>query len=72
MLFPFRGGVTNGKSRLTGLMIFFVEMTGSVHKGRKVNLIDFGFCKALGTVSHYVLVAKLVEYGSGSWTSRWT
>lgn len=64
-------GVTKGKSWLTSLKIFFVEMTGSVHKGRNVDVIGFGFCKVLGMVSHCVLAAKLVGYGLDSWALRW-
>lgn len=46
-------------------------MNGLVDKGTTV-AVYFDFSKALNTVSHSILKDKLMKYGLGMWTVRWT
>ncbi|KAK4821226.1 hypothetical protein QYF61_015794 [Mycteria americana] len=55
-------GFTKGKSCLTSLINFYNKMTGLVDEGRAVNAVCLDFSKAFDTVSHKILLEKLLMY----------
>ncbi|CAM5105390.1 unnamed protein product [Natator depressus] len=64
-------GFTKGKSRLTNLIAFYDEITGSVDEGKAVDVLFLDFSKAFDTISHSILASKLKKYGLDEWTRRW-
>ncbi|CAM5136148.1 unnamed protein product [Eretmochelys imbricata] len=64
-------GFTKGRSRLTNLIAFYDEITGSVDEGKAVNVLFLDFSKAFDTVSYSILVSKLKKYGLDECTIRW-
>ncbi|CAM5130495.1 unnamed protein product, partial [Natator depressus] len=64
-------GFTKRKSRLTNLIAFYDEITGSVDEGKAVDMLFLDFNKAFDTVSHSILASKLKKYGLDEWTIRW-
>ncbi|CAM4649274.1 unnamed protein product [Lepidochelys kempii] len=64
-------GFTKGKSCLTNLIAFYVEITGSVDEGKAVDMLFLDFSKAFDMVSHSILASKLKKYGLDEWTIRW-
>ncbi|KAK4818869.1 hypothetical protein QYF61_021074 [Mycteria americana] len=65
-------GFTKGKSCLISLITFYDETTGLVDEGRAVDIVYLDFCKAFDTVSHKILIKKLLKYGLDEQTVRWT
>ena len=63
-------GLTKGKSCLSTLVAFYV-ITGRVGGSRAVDAAYLDFSKVLDTVSHSVLVMKLLKCGIDEWTVRW-
>lgn len=64
-----------GKSCSTNLIpptAFCNELTGLVREGRAVGTVYREFRKAFATASRIILISKLVKYGRGKWTVRWT
>ena len=59
-----------GKSCLTNLINFCDEMTGLVDERRAVDIVYLDFSKAFDTVSHKILVEKLVECGLDEQTMK--
>lgn len=55
-------GLTTGKSRLMSVIKFYDAMTGLVDKGKVVDIVYLAFSEAFGTVSHKVLIDKLLMY----------
>ena len=64
-------GITKGKSCLTNLIIFYDEVTGLVDKGRAVDVVYLDFSRAFDSVSHMILIEKLLMYGLDEETVRW-
>ncbi|CAM4525733.1 unnamed protein product [Caretta caretta] len=64
-------GFTKGKSCLTNLIAFYDEITGSVDKGKAVDVLFLDFSKGFDTVSQSILASKLKKYGLDEWTIRW-
>ena len=64
-------GFTKGKSCLTNLTTFYDEMTGWIDGRRVVNIVYLNFSKAFNTISHKVLIEKLLKYGLDEDTVRW-
>ncbi|KAK4810486.1 hypothetical protein QYF61_004266 [Mycteria americana] len=55
-------GFTKWKSCLTNLITFCDEMTGLVDEGRAVDIAYLDFRKAFDSVSHSILIEKLMRY----------
>ena len=62
---------TKGKSCLTKLVAFYDGITSWVDGGRAVDVIYLDFSKAFDTVSHDILLAKLIKCAIDEWTVRW-
>jgi len=60
-----------GKSCLTNLINLCDEMTGLVDEGRAVDVVYLDFSKAFDTVSHKILIERLLMYGLDEQTARW-
>ncbi|KAK4828527.1 hypothetical protein QYF61_026949 [Mycteria americana] len=60
--------LSKGKSCLTNLINFYNEMTGLEDEGRAVDIIYLDFSKAFDTVSHKILIDKMMKYGLGEQT----
>lgn len=65
-------GILKGKPCLTNLIAFFDEVTSLVDEGRAVDIVHLHFNKAYDSVSHDILIDKLMKYRLGKWTVRWT
>lgn len=59
-----------GKSCLTKLMAFYNKVTSSMDAGRAVDFVYLFFIKAFGTISHNILIDKLMKYKLDKWTVR--
>ncbi|GAB0207040.1 mitochondrial enolase superfamily member 1 [Grus japonensis] len=64
-------GFTKRKSCLTNLINFYDEMTGLVDEGRAVDIVYLDIRKAFDTMSHKILMEKLLMYGLNQQTVRW-
>ncbi|KAK4831130.1 hypothetical protein QYF61_015433 [Mycteria americana] len=65
-----RHGFTKGKSCMTNLINFYDEMTVLVDKWRAVDIVYLNFRKAFDTVSHKILIEKLLMHGLDDQTVR--
>ncbi|KAK4823212.1 LOW QUALITY PROTEIN: hypothetical protein QYF61_027359 [Mycteria americana] len=63
--------VHKGRSCLTNLISFYAQVTWSVDEGKAVDVIYLDFSKAFDTLSHSILLEKLVARGLGGCTLCW-
>lgn len=62
---------TKAKLYLTSLIVDHGKMTGSVDKGRVVNIAYLDFSKAFPNVFDSILPVKIVRYGQDKQMIRW-
>lgn len=65
-------GFMKGKSCLTNVIAFCDKMTDLMDEGRVVGIFNLSFCDVFDTVLYNILIRKLMKYGLGKWTMRWT
>ncbi|KAK4824311.1 hypothetical protein QYF61_013056 [Mycteria americana] len=68
---PSQHGFMKGRSCLTNLISFYDQVTCLVDEGKAVDVIYLDFSKAFDTVSHGILLEKLVAHGLGRCTVCW-
>ncbi|GAB0179383.1 mitochondrial enolase superfamily member 1 [Grus japonensis] len=65
-------GFTKRKSWLTNLINSYDEVTGQVDEGRAVDILYLDYRKAFDTVSHKILIEKLLMYELDvQWIENW-
>uniref|UniRef100_A0A6G1RWB8 Reverse transcriptase domain-containing protein n=1 Tax=Hypotaenidia okinawae TaxID=2861861 RepID=A0A6G1RWB8_9GRUI len=64
-------GLTKGKSCLTNLIALYEDISRWIDDGRTMDVVYLNFSKALDTISHSTLVAKLRKYGLEDQVERW-
>ncbi|GAB0209535.1 mitochondrial enolase superfamily member 1 [Grus japonensis] len=68
---PSQHGFMKGRSCLTNLISFYDQVTHLVDEGKAVDVIYLDFSKAFDTISHSILLEKLVAHGLDRCTLRW-
>ncbi|GAB0209309.1 mitochondrial enolase superfamily member 1 [Grus japonensis] len=68
---PSQHGFMKGRSCLTNLISFYDLVTRLVDEGKAVDVIYLDFSKAFNTVSHSILLEKLVAHGLDGCTLCW-
>ncbi|NXP18553.1 RTXE polymerase, partial [Scytalopus superciliaris] len=68
---PSQHGFRRGRSCLTNLISFYDQVTHLVDEGRAVDVVYLDFSKAFDTVSHNILLEKLVAHGLDRCTLCW-
>ncbi|GAB0192621.1 mitochondrial enolase superfamily member 1 [Grus japonensis] len=63
--------LTKGKSCSINLINFYVEVIGLVEEGRAVDLVYLDFSKTDDTVSHKILLEKVLKSELDEQTVRW-
>jgi len=62
---------TKGKSCLTKLTAFYDKVPCLAHVGQAVDIVYLDFSKAFSTVSHSLLLEKMMHYDLDNWSVRW-
>ncbi|GAB0205874.1 mitochondrial enolase superfamily member 1 [Grus japonensis] len=68
---PSQHGFMKDRSCLTNLISFYDQLTCLVDEGKAVDVIYLDFSKAFDTVSHSILLEKLVAHGLDRCTLHW-
>ena len=69
---PSQHGVTNGRSCLTNLILFYDKVTrGLVDEGKAVDVAYLDFSKVFHTVPYNIFVENLDAHGLDGHTLRW-
>ncbi|XP_017669160.1 PREDICTED: LOW QUALITY PROTEIN: RNA-directed DNA polymerase from mobile element jockey-like [Lepidothrix coronata] len=68
---PSQHGFRRGRSCLTNLISFYDQVTHLVDEGKAVDVVYLDFSKAFDTVSHNILLEKLVAHGLDKCTLSW-
>ncbi|GAB0184590.1 hypothetical protein GRJ2_000924300 [Grus japonensis] len=72
---PSQHGFIKGRSCLTNLTSFYDKVTHLVDEGKAVDVVYLDFSKAFDTVSHSILLEKVVAHGldghSLCWVKSW-
>lgn len=55
-------GLTKVKSRLNNLSALYNEVTGFVDDGKAVDVVYLNYSKVSDTVSHKIVIGKLMKY----------
>lgn len=63
-------GFAGHKLCLTSLNAFYNEMSGSVDRERRADVINLGLIKAFDNFSHSILVSSLGTYGLDGWMGQ--
>ena len=56
---------------MTNLISFYDQVTHLVEEGKAADVVYVDFSKAFNTVSHSILLEKLVDYGLDRYTLSW-
>ena len=56
---------------MTNLISFYDQVTHLVEEGKAVDVVYVDFSKAFNTVSHSILLEKLVDHGLDRYTLSW-
>ena len=64
-------GIIAGRSCVTQLLEFVVDITEAIDSGKVVNFIHSDFCKTFDKVPHKRLLMKLQQYGIKGNISNW-
>jgi len=71
LLRPSQHEFVKGKSCLTNLISFYDKVTCLLDERKAVDVVYLDLSKAFDTVSHCIILEKLVAHGSGRCTLRW-
>jgi len=64
-------GFMKGRSCLTNLISFYVQVTRLVDEGKAADVIYLDFSKAFDAVPHSILLEKLAGHGLAGCTLHW-
>lgn len=68
---PSQHGFRTDRSCLTKLISFYSEETHLADEGKVMDVVYLGFGEAFDTVSHVILLEKLVSHGADECTVHW-
>ena len=65
---PSQHGLIKGKSCLTNLISFYIQVTLLVDERKAIDVVYLDFSKAFDTLSHCILLEKLAVHGLDRYT----